>query len=173
MTGSCAWCSACSKRKDSPSGLPTTWCQGSLRCQDVLTKAQPRPEDRADADRAMALLRIMGDADLGQSAVVARGQVLAVEAGPGTDVMLSQTAALPQEARPAGTRGVFVKAPKPGQDRRVDLPTIGPHTVAGVVKAGLSGLVIEAGGVILLDREEVIAACDRAGVFLWAREADR
>ena len=67
----------------------------------------------------------------------------------------------------------FAKAPKPGQERRIDLPTIGPQTVAGAAKAGLAGLVIEAGGVIVLAREAVIAACDAAGLFLWAREADR
>ena len=143
---------------------------GLVAAPEVLTRATPDKAARADAARAMALLRTLGPADLGQSAVVAHGQPLAVEAAPGTDVMLAQVAALPAETRPPG--GVFAKAPKPGQERRIDLPTIGPETAAGVAAAGLSGLVIEAGGVIVLERAAVIAACDAAGLFLWAREAD-
>ncbi|MCR9086432.1 MAG: UDP-2,3-diacylglucosamine diphosphatase LpxI [Rhodobacteraceae bacterium] len=143
---------------------------GLVAAPEVLTRTAPDKAARADAARAMALLRMLGPADLGQSAVVARGQPLAVEAAPGTDVMLAQVAALPADRRPPG--GVFAKAPKPGQERRIDLPTIGPQTVAGVAKAGLAGLVIEAGGVIVLEREAVIGACDAAGLFLWAREAD-
>lgn len=138
----------------------------------LLTTVEPSTDDRKDAESGMALLRVMGAADLGQSAVVAAGRVLGVEAAPGTDVMLGQIAALPLELRPDGAKGVFVKAPKPAQDRRVDLPTIGPETIRGVVSAGLSGIVIEAGGVILLERDRVIADCEAAGLFLWAREAD-
>lgn len=143
---------------------------GLVAAPEVLTRTAPDKAARADAACAMALLRMLGPVDLGQSAVVARGQPLAVEAAPGTDVMLAQAAALPADRRPPG--GVFAKAPKPGQERRIDLPTIGPQTVAGAAKAGLAGLVIEAGGVIVLEREAVIAACDAAGLFLWAREAD-
>ncbi|MCV6598717.1 MAG: UDP-2,3-diacylglucosamine diphosphatase LpxI [Mangrovicoccus sp.] len=144
---------------------------GLVASPQVLTRVEPGQRDLADAARAMDLLGVMGEADLGQSAVVAHGQVLAVEASPGTDIMLAQVANLPAERRPDGAKGVFAKAPKPGQDRRIDLPTIGLQTVQAVAEAGLAGLVIEAGGVIILDREAVIAACDAAGLFLWAREA--
>lgn len=143
---------------------------GLVAAPAILTESGPDAAARKDACRAMALLRALGAADLGQSVVVARGQALGVEAAPGTDVMLAQVAELAPDLRPEG--GVLVKAPKPGQERRVDLPTIGPRTVAGVAAAGLSGLVIEAGGVIVLERDAVIAACDAAGLFLWAREAD-
>ena len=64
----------------------------------------------------------------------------------------------------------MVKAPKVAQDRRADLPTIGPATVEKAAAAGLSGIALEAGGVIVLDQEAVIAACDRLGLFLWLRE---
>lgn len=73
------------------------------------------------------------------------------------------------EARALGQGGVFFKTPKPGQDLRVDLPTIGPDTARGVVAAGLDGLVIEAGGVMVLDRAEVLRVLDDAGLFLWVR----
>lgn len=138
----------------------------------MLTQAYPSEADRMDAASGMALLRMMGAADLGQSAVVAKGRALGVETDPGTDVMLAQVAALPSIHRPQGVKGVLVKAPKPGQERRVDLPTIGPDTVRGAIAVGLAGIVIEAGGVILLERDRVIAECDAAGLFLWAREAD-
>lgn len=65
--------------------------------------------------------------------------------------------------------GLLFKAPKPGQERRVDMPVIGTGTVAGAMRAGLAGIVIEAGGVMVLDLPEVVAACDAAGLFLWVR----
>ena len=74
------------------------------------------------------------------------------------------------EDAPKAGRGVFFKAPKPGQDRRIDLPTLGPGTVERAAKAGLAGIAWEAGGVILLDRPAMVAAAEAAGLFLWARE---
>ena len=71
---------------------------------------------------------------------------------------------------PKGAHGVFYKAPKPGQDRRIDLPTIGTGTVRNAAKAGLAGIAWEAGGVILLDRAAMIAEAEARGLFLWARE---
>jgi DUF1009 family protein len=73
--------------------------------------------------------------------------------------------------RPAGARGVLFKGPKPGQDRRMDLPAIGPGTVEGAAAAGLGGVVVEAGGVMILNLAATVAAADAAGLFLWAREA--
>jgi DUF1009 family protein len=138
----------------------------------VLTAAAPDAAAAADAARAAAIVAALGAADVGQGAVVARGLCLGLEALPGTDVLLAQVAALPAPFRaPRGGReGLLYKAPKPGQDRRVDLPAIGPATVAGAVAAGLAGIVVEAGGVIVLDRAETVAAADAAGLFLWARD---
>ena len=132
----------------------------------VPTEAEPSDRDRADAFRAADIVAALGVADVGQGCVVAAGQALAVEALGGTDWMLRTLAAERPDA-PAG--GILYKAPKPGQDRRADLPVIGPKTVAGAKAAGLSGIVIEAGGVMVLDRAEVIAACNAAGLFLWVR----
>lgn len=129
------------------------------------TRAQPGARARDDAARAEAIIAAMGQADVGQSCAVLSGQALAVEGVFGTDWMLHSLA-----ARPDGQGGILFKAPKPGQDRRADLPVIGPGTVAGAQAAGLEGLVIEAGGVMVLDRDRVIADCDAAGLFLWVRE---
>ena len=73
------------------------------------------------------------------------------------------------EARAKAKGGVMLKAPKRGQDRRVDLPTIGPDTAMLAAEAGLDGIVIDAGGVIVLDQPRVIAILDGMGMFLWVR----
>ncbi len=70
-----------------------------------------------------------------------------------------------------GPGGLFYKAKKPTQDVRIDLPVIGVETVRGAAAAGLDGLVIQAGGVMVLDLEDVTAAVDEAGLFLWVRDA--
>ncbi|MDD8023725.1 MAG: UDP-2,3-diacylglucosamine diphosphatase LpxI [Paracoccaceae bacterium] len=137
----------------------------------VLT-GTPSPADAEDAARAAAIVGALGSVDVGQGAVVAQGLCLAVEALPVTDAML-EFAALHQALKPdsTGARGVFYKAPKPGQDRRIDLPAIGPQTVARAAAAGLGGIVWQAGGVLLLDRAATLAAAQAAGLFLWARAA--
>ncbi len=135
----------------------------------VLTGA-PSEADTADVLRAAAIVAALGAVDVGQGAVVAQGLCLAVEALPGTDAML-EFAALHHALRPDpnGARGVFYKAPKPGQDRRIDLPALGPDTVAHAAAAGLAGIAWEAGGVLLLDRDATLAAARERGLFLWAR----
>jgi DUF1009 family protein len=116
----------------------------------------------ADIARGVAVARALGSVDVGQACIVQQGIVLAVEAIEGTDAMLARAAGL---ARP-GLGGVLVKLVKPGQDRRSDLPTIGPRTIAAASAAGLRGVAFEAGGTILVEREALIAAADRAGLFL-------
>ncbi|MFC7703748.1 LpxI family protein [Plastorhodobacter daqingensis] len=136
----------------------------------VLGVHQPGSRDRADAARAAAVVAALGAADVGQGAVVSGGLCLAAEALPGTDAMLGQVAAL-GPLRP-DRAGLLYKAPKPGQDKRVDLPALGPATVRNAHAAGLAGIAFEAGGVLLLDREAMIAEADRLGLFLWARAAE-
>lgn len=142
--------------------------------EGVPTRAQPGPRDRKDAARAAAIVAALSAVDVGQGAVVAGGLALGVEALPGTDRMLAQVAGLPADLRPdpATARGVLFKGPKARQDRRVDLPVIGPDTVTGAAAAGLSGIAIAAGGVMVLDRAATVAAADAAGLFLWVRRED-
>ncbi|MCC6864273.1 MAG: UDP-2,3-diacylglucosamine diphosphatase LpxI [Rhodobacteraceae bacterium] len=127
------------------------------------------PRDQADATRAAAIVAALGQIDVGQGAVVQQGLCLAVETLSGTDVMLASVANL-SYLRPSGSKGLFYKAPKPLQDRRIDLPTIGPTTVEQVAAAGLGGIVWEAGGVITLDLAAMIALANRHGLFLCARK---
>jgi DUF1009 family protein len=128
----------------------------------------PSAEDRADIACGLALLAATGPFDVGQAAVVAGRHVLAIEAIEGTDRMLDRIAALRQEGRirvAAGT-GVLVKAPKPQQDRRFDLPTIGPDTVEAVARAGLAGVAAVAGGVIIAEPQRVAQIAGERGVFV-------
>ncbi|RUS60591.1 LpxI family protein [Pseudorhodobacter sp. E13] len=130
------------------------------------------PQDEADATRAAAIVRALGAVDVGQGAVVQAGLCLAVETLTGTDAMLAHTALIPAHLRPKSTKGLFFKAPKPGQDQRIDLPTIGPHTLEMVQKAGLGGIAFQAGAVILLPPAALAAQARALGLFLWARPAD-
>lgn len=129
-------------------------------------------QDEADATRAAAIVQALGAVDVGQGAVVQARLCLAVETLTGTDAMLAQTALIPAHLRPNSTKGLFYKAPKPDQDLRIDLPTIGPQTLEMVHKAGLGGIAFQAGSVILLNPLELAAQARALGLFLWARAAE-
>ena len=134
----------------------------------VMGQVTPDAAAMADIGRGAAVTRALGAADVGQGCVVQQGIVLAVEAIEGTDAMLARAAGL---ARP-GPGGVLVKLVKPGQDRRADLPTIGPATLRAAAAAGLRGVAFEAGGTLLTDRAACIAEADAAGLFLLGIDAD-
>ncbi len=123
---------------------------------------------KADAHKAMKVARLMGQHDIGQGAVICDGLVLAVEAQEGTDGLLARVATLPAPLRgdASARRGVLAKAPKPIQDRRIDLPTIGVRTINDVAHAGLAGIVAEAGATLLLDADAIQDAADRLGLFV-------
>ena len=133
-----------------------------------LGAVMPGPESAGDILQAMEVARAIGRLDAGQAAVVCRGLVLALEAAEGTDALLARVADLPEalRGRPDAPMGVLAKAPKPTQETRVDLPTIGPATVEAVAHAGLAGIVGEAGHLLVLDRDAVIALADELGVFI-------
>jgi hypothetical protein len=137
-----------------------------------LGRVAPTPDQMADVERALEVARTIGGLDVGQAAVVCRGLVLAVEAAEGTDAMLARVAGLPEQirGRPGAAAGVLAKAPKPIQETRVDLPTIGPATVHAVAAAGLAGIVGEAGRLLVLDREAVTTLADELGVFILGVE---
>jgi len=131
----------------------------------------PSPEDRADIDLGFRVVAALGRLDIGQAAIVNKGRVLAVEAAEGTDAMLARCAELRQASagRRRGLSGVLVKAPKPGQEERVDMPTIGPDTVEKAARAGLAGIAVAAGKLLIADRAAAIAAADAKGVFLFGQ----
>lgn len=118
------------------------------------------PDDLA---RASAVLAAIGPLDIGQAAVAAGGQILGIETLQGTDALLRFVGETMPESG-----GILVKRAKPGQDLRVDMPAIGPDTVALCAQAGLKGIALQAGHVLLLDRAAVYAACRAQGINLWA-----
>lgn len=133
----------------------------------ALGAVTPRDMDRADIEKALRVARAIGDLDVGQGAVVSHGLVLAVEAQEGTDAMLERVAALPADLRGAAPQGVLAKAPKPIQERKVDLPVIGVRTIELAHAAGLAGVAGQAGDLIVIDKPGVIAVADRLGLFVW------
>jgi len=167
--------------------------------QGMLSRAMLPDDAHSDVAAALRVSASQGVADLGQACIIRGGAVLAREDARGTDAMLEGVAkgAAPllgsadpvsdmmdmagdllgsvadwlsgDAAQHAMRSGLFYKAPKPGQDMRVDLPTIGPRTVELVAAAGLSGIVIASGSVIVLERSRVIETVNATGLFLWVR----
>ena len=129
----------------------------------------PNAAQLADITKAAKVAAASGAFDIGQGVVVCDGLVLAVEAQEGTDAMLRRVAELPTTIR--GTqqarRGVLLKRPKPIQERRIDLPTIGVRTIEGAANAGLAGVAVEAQGALAVRRADIIAAANRAGIFVY------
>ncbi len=128
----------------------------------------PDADARADIAVAVRAARALGALDIGQAVVAQQGEVLGVEAAEGTDALLARCAGLRRE----GPGGVLVKLAKPGQERRVDLPTIGPRTVDGARRAGLRGIAVEAANSLVVERAEVARAADAAAIFVVGIAAD-
>jgi DUF1009 family protein len=129
----------------------------------------PGDTDYEDIDKGIAVINALGALDVGQGCVVRDGLVLAVEAAEGTDAMIERC----RQFRRAEPGGVLVKLTKPGQERRVDLPTIGRGTVDAVQEAGLRGIAVEAAGSLIVDHDDVVAAADAAGLFVVGVEVSR
>ncbi len=134
--------------------------------EGVLTRP-PRAEERTCAARGAQVLAALGRADVGQACIVAGGLVLGIEALYGTDALLADVAQRRPTRHPQ-EGGVLVKRAKPGQDLRVDLPTIGPETIKGVLAARLTGICLQAGRVFIVDRHATLAAAQAADLALWA-----
>lgn len=142
---------------------------GMTLAQGPLGRVQPGPGHLLDMHKAFHVAGEIGRLDVGQGAVACEGLVLAVEAQEGTDAMLERCAGLPQTLRgsPDARRGVLAKRPKPIQEQRVDLPAIGVATVQGAAKAGLAGIVGEAGKTLVMDHDAVAQAADELGLFVY------
>lgn len=141
----------------------------------LLAGPAPSDEELQDLRKAAQVALEIGRLDIGQGAIVANGLVLCVEAQEGTDEMLKRCAELPDEIRGSAEArlGVLVKRPKPQQERRIDLPTIGTRTLEGVAAAGLTGIGYEADGALIIDVDAVRDLADRLGVFLYGFPKDQ
>ena len=123
-------------------------------------------DDVADIAKGFEVLSVMGNLDVGQAVVVCGGYVLAIEAAEGTDEMLKRVAKLRKDGVVHKAGGVLVKKPKSGQDKRFDMPVIGPATIELVAAAGLSGIVVDADNVLCHDRSGLVARADELGIFV-------
>ncbi|TQV79130.1 LpxI family protein [Denitrobaculum tricleocarpae] len=136
---------------------------GDILARDgVYGRVEPDAEAWADIDRGIGVARALGAQDVGQSVIVQQGFILGVEAVEGTDALIKRCA----ELKHSGAGGVLVKVKKPQQERRADLPTIGPVTVRTAAESGLRGIAVEAGGALIVDRDAVQATADAAGIFV-------
>jgi UDP-2,3-diacylglucosamine hydrolase len=122
------------------------------------------PDAAAERDIALGIevAGRLGDLDIGQAVVVQQGLVLGVEAAEGTDQLVARCGALRRD----GLGGVLVKLKKPHQERRADLPTIGPDTIRRAAEAGLRGIAVHSGNCLIIARAEVVAVADQTGLFV-------
>jgi UDP-2,3-diacylglucosamine hydrolase len=140
----------------------------------AMTRNQPGDRDRADIKLGLAILEAIGSFDIGQAVVVADQRGLAVEGAEGTDGLLARVADMRDSGRihAAAATGVLVKAPKPKQDRRFDLPVIGPRTVEGAIRAGLAGIAVVAGSAMVAEADRLAVLADRSGLFVVGARND-
>lgn len=144
-----------------------------LMPRGVLGRHRPAAADEADIEIALAAMAALGPYDVGQGMVIGGRRIVAVEGAEGTDGMLERVRQMREEGRlkwPAVT-GLLVKAPKPGQDRRIDLPAIGPATVEKAAAAGLRGIAVPAGSALVVDVQDVVRLADARGLFVIGLDA--
>lgn len=138
-----------------------------LTPEGCLTRARPSASDQRDIDAAAIAARAIGRLDIGQAAIAIGGRAIALEGIEGTDGLLARTAGMRGHGRLAGkSGGVLVKCCKPQQDRRADLPAIGPDTVTAARATGLAGIALDSGRSFILDFERTVALADEAGLFI-------
>jgi DUF1009 family protein len=139
-----------------------------LASEGLLGAVTPDAAAETDIALGLAVVGTLGGFDVGQAVVVRGGRVEAIEGAEGTDAMLERVIAARKATSTRG--GVLVKRAKPGQELRVDLPAIGPATVARAAEACLAGIAVEAGRTLLLDRREIATRADAARLFVVARD---
>lgn len=122
-----------------------------------------KPDDRAEQDiaRGIAIAHALGKHDIGQSLIIENGYVLGVEAAEGTAALIQRCASLQRDGR-----AILIKAKKPEQELRADLPTIGADTVKAMMEAGMLGIAVEAGHTQLIDEPEMTTIANAAGMFI-------
>lgn len=129
----------------------------------TLTRREPTPAEREDITYGFQVAKDLGRLDIGQSVVVKRGSVIAVEAVEGTDLCIRRAGELVKQGG-----FVVVKTAKPQQDMRFDVPTIGVGTLESLQAAGGKVLAIEADRTIVVDQAEVVAMANRLGMTIVA-----
>ncbi len=150
---------------------PATVAPHLIVAGGAMTRDAPTAGNMADILLGSNVVKSLGAFDIGQAVIVADGVLIAVEAAEGTDRMLGRVAASRVADQRAGhaaaTRGVLIKRTKPGQELRVDLPTIGPDTVVRAAQAGLAGIAVLAGHALAADRATLATRAAERGLFVY------
>jgi len=133
-----------------------------LAPRGYLTKTQACQTHREDIVKGIALAKILGEADIGQAIAMQQGIVIGVEAIEGTSAMMRRIG----DVKRKGSAPILIKAKKPQQSEKSDLPTIGPDTVRAAHQAGFAGIVVEAGGSLVLQGQETCQLAEEAGIFI-------
>lgn len=139
---------------------PKRFLSQAASAEGCLTLKPLSDSEREDRDLGIRAARLLGSLDVGQTVVVKGGVVVALEAVEGTDATIKRAGQL------AGPGVVVVKLPKPGQDRRLDLPSIGPETINNLKDIGARALIIEKEGALILEPEKVIQLADSCGITI-------
>jgi DUF1009 family protein len=134
--------------------------------EGAVTQRRPTAEEAEDIALAAEALRVLGPLDIGQAAISVAGRVVAIEGAEGTDALIDRIEPMRLAKRIPAEGGVLVKRAKPQQDRRFDLPTIGPETARRARRARLTGVAAEADATLLVGQSETIAAFEAEGLFL-------
>ena len=132
-----------------------------------LSARPPSETELADLELGWPVVQALGRIGIGQCVVVKHGSILAVEAIEGTDAVIRRSGEL------GGLGATVIKASRPGQDRRFDLPAVGVGTIDAIRESGASGLAIEAGSTLVLDQEAMMKEADRANIAVWGFSANR
>jgi DUF1009 family protein len=127
----------------------------------ALSARVPSDSEYADFEFGRTVVSALGLAGIGQCVVVKQGSVLAVEAIEGTDATIRRAGEV------GGAGSTVIKAARPTQDRRFDLPAIGVSTIDAMIVAGASALAIEAGSTLMIDRKAIARAADKANLSVW------
>jgi DUF1009 family protein len=143
----------------------TTFLEDQLASEGHMAGPKLKNREIEDASFGMRIAKETSRLDIGQTVVVKNGTVLAVEAFEGTNEAIERGGRLGKGG------GLMVKVSKPKQDLRFDVPVIGEQTIETAARAGLQGIVAEAGAVLLLDREQVCASAERNKITLFGVKA--
>lgn len=146
---------------------PASWfMEKAMPVPGPLTQRLPDERERADIELGRRVAKATSGLDIGQTVAIKDGVILAIEAFEGTD------AALRRAGRLGGPGVVAVKCAKRGHDMRFDIPVIGTRTIRVLRRIRASALAIEAGRTIVLERDAVVRAADRAGLCIFAFEGE-
>ena len=138
----------------------SSFMDGHLPGEGLLTARAPSDREMKDIRHGADVMRDVGRHDVGQTVLVKDGMVLAVEAFEGTN------AAIKRGGKLGGKGAVLVKGAREGHDMRFDIPVVGLKTLKVMRSAGVTALAFQAGRLLLLDREKVLAFADRHGIAI-------